>query len=158
MRAKDATDTSAGAVESRRGALVEGGGNCSLRRLSPSWRCLILHIDHVSSPRSSNPACGFPALGFRSRSCLRSREAALPHTQACQAVALPQPLVPEAHAPCTSPCASDTAACSRARRQRRRPDSAAPDRSGSPSRAALGSGVPPCCIPHRSAMNFQIGP
>ena len=51
-------------------------GIAVLRRLSPSCRCLILHLDHVSSPRSSNPACGFPALGSRSRSCSRPREAA----------------------------------------------------------------------------------
>ena len=153
---------SLGTVESRRGALVEGGASCRLGRLSPSCRCLILHLDHVSSPRSSNPACGFPALGFRSRSCLRSREAALPHLQAFQAVALPQPLVREAHElPRTSPRASDTgtgAAACVCVDSGVRPDSPAPDRSSSPSRAALGSGVPPCCIPHRSAMNFQMGP
>ena len=119
-------------VESRRGALVEGGGSCSLRRLSPSCRCLILHLDHGSHPHSSNRACGFPALGFRSRSCLRSREAALPHLQAFQIVDLPQPLVRELHElPRTSPCASDaatgTAACSRVRRQRRGPDSPLPE-------------------------------
>ena len=45
------------------------------RRLSPQCRCLSLHLDHVSSPRSSNPACGFPALGSHSRSCARPREA-----------------------------------------------------------------------------------
>ena len=31
-------------------------------------RCLSLHLDHVTSPRSSNPACSSPALGSRSRS------------------------------------------------------------------------------------------
>ena len=93
-------------VESRRGALVEGGGSCSLLRLSRSCRRLILHLEHDSSPRSSNPACGFPAPGSGTRSCLRSREAALPHLQAFQAVAPPQPLVREAHElPRTSPCA-----------------------------------------------------
>ena len=45
-------------------------------RRSPSFQCLILHLDHVSSPRSSNPACGFPALGSRLRSCSRPRESA----------------------------------------------------------------------------------
>ena len=30
---------------------------------------------HVSSPRSSNRTCGFPASGFRTRSCLRARKA-----------------------------------------------------------------------------------
>ena len=64
------------AVESRRGALVEGGGISGFRRLSPQCRCLSLHLDHVSSPRSSNPACGFPALGSHSRSCSRPRQAA----------------------------------------------------------------------------------
>ena len=85
------------AVESRRGALVEGGVSSCRRRLSPQCRCLSLHLDRVSSLRSSNRACGFPALGSRSRSCLRSREAALQHAQAYQAVVRPQPLVREAH-------------------------------------------------------------
>ena len=35
--------------------------------------------------------------GSRSRSCPRSREATLPHLQACQAVVHPQPLLREAH-------------------------------------------------------------
>ena len=61
---------------SRRGELVEGGGSRCCRGLSPKWQCLSLHPDHVSSPRSSNPACGFPALGSHSRSCARTREAA----------------------------------------------------------------------------------
>ena len=113
-------------VESRRGALVEGGWNSGFRRLSPSCWCLVLHLDRGSSPCASNPACRLPALGFRSRSCLRSREAALPHLQAFQTVALPRPLIREPHelhptSPCASDTATGTAACSRARRQRRRP-------------------------------------
>ena len=63
-------------VGSRRGALVEGGGSSCFRRLSSQRRCLSLHLDHVTSPRSSNPACGFPALGSRSRSRARTCEAA----------------------------------------------------------------------------------
>ena len=51
------------AVESRRGALVEGGGIRSCRRLSPRCRCLDPHVDNVSFPHSSIPACGGPALG-----------------------------------------------------------------------------------------------
>ncbi len=38
------------------------GSRCC-RRLSPSCRCLNLHHGHVSSPRSPNPPCGFPATG-----------------------------------------------------------------------------------------------
>ena len=96
---REVTSASArrGQVEARRGALVEGGGSGRFRRLSPQCRCLSLHLDGVSSPRSSNRACGFPALDSRSRSCLRPREAALPRFQAFQAVALPQPLVRKAH-------------------------------------------------------------
>ncbi len=64
------------AVESRRGAPVERWREHGFRRPAPSHLCLALHFDYVSSPRSSNPACGFPALGSRSRSCARTREAA----------------------------------------------------------------------------------
>ena len=46
------------------------------RRPVPSHLCFALHFGYVSSPRSSNPAYGFPALGPRSRSCARLREAA----------------------------------------------------------------------------------
>ena len=62
------------AVESRRGAPVERWRGHGFRRPAPSHRCLALHFDYVSSPRSSNRACGFPALGSRSRSCARTRE------------------------------------------------------------------------------------
>ena len=51
-------------IESRGDALVEGGGSSCCRRLSLLCQCLSLHLDHVSLPRSSNPACGFPALGL----------------------------------------------------------------------------------------------
>lgn len=54
--------------------LVEGRGSSCCRWLSPLCRCLSPHFDHVSSPRSSDPRCGFPTLDSRSRSCLRSRE------------------------------------------------------------------------------------
>ena len=63
------------ALESGRGALVEGGRISGVRRLSPVCRCPSLHIDHVPPPRASNPACGFPTLGSRSRSCSCLREA-----------------------------------------------------------------------------------
>ena len=72
-------------VESRRGALVEGGGNSCFRRPSPSCWCLVLHLDRVSSPCASNPACGFPTRGSHLRSCLRSLEAPLPQLEAFQA-------------------------------------------------------------------------
>ena len=43
-------------------------------------------LDYVSSPRSSNRTCGFPASGFRTRSCLRSRKALGRVRQASEAV------------------------------------------------------------------------
>ena len=49
-------------VEERRSSRVELVAVAHSFRHS---RCLSLHLDHVSSPRSSNPACGFPALGSR---------------------------------------------------------------------------------------------
>ena len=42
----------------------------------------------VSSPRSSNRTCGFPASGFRTRSCLRVRKAHGPWRQASEAVVI----------------------------------------------------------------------
>ena len=48
-------------VEERRLSRVEGVAVADSFR--HSW-CLSLHLDHVSSPRSSNPAYGFPALGL----------------------------------------------------------------------------------------------
>ena len=69
-------------VESRRGALVEGGGSSCCRRLSPQCRCLSLHLDHVSSPRSSNQravcqidslrSCGFDGPGAALRNDSRT--------------------------------------------------------------------------------------
>ena len=50
-----------------KGVAVAGGFRIS--------RCLSLHHSHVSSPRSSNRACGFPAPGSRTRSCRRPRKA-----------------------------------------------------------------------------------
>ena len=41
---------------------------------------------HVSSPRSSNRTCGFPASGFRTRSCLRTRKAQCVPRQTGEAV------------------------------------------------------------------------
>lgn len=84
-------------VESRRSAHAEGGGSSGSRRLSSSCRCLSLPLDPVASPRSSKPACGFPASGNRSRSSLRSRETALPQLQAFSIVVLPQSPIREAH-------------------------------------------------------------
>ena len=48
-------------------------------------------------PRSSNPACSFPALGSRSKSCIRPRKPDRPPTQARALHALPQVLVQAAH-------------------------------------------------------------
>ena len=132
-------------VESRRCALVGGVGNSCFRWLSPSFWCPVLHLDHGSSLCSSSPAYGFSALGSHSRSSLRSSEAALPHLQAFQTVVPPQLFVREAQVfpvlhlvlP-TQPLAQPLA-----RRWPRRSGSPAPDRGGSPSRAPLGSGLPP---------------
>ena len=44
---------------------------------------------HVSSPRSSNRACGFPAHGSRTRSCLRPREADRLRSKVSEPVFLP---------------------------------------------------------------------
>ncbi len=54
-------------------------------------------LGHVSSPRSSNRACGFPAHGSRTRSCLRPRKAARSRSKASEAHVIEQPLVREAH-------------------------------------------------------------
>ncbi len=43
----------------------------------------------VSSPRSSNRTCGFPASGFRTRSCLRPRKAGRSHAKADKAMFCP---------------------------------------------------------------------
>ena len=53
--------------------------------------------DYVSSPRSSNRTCGFPASGFRTRSCLRTRKAHGRSRQAHEAVFAMLPLVREVH-------------------------------------------------------------
>jgi len=60
-------------VESRRGALVGGGGIRGCRRLSPRCRCLDSHVDHISFPHSSNPACRVPALGSDDLTSLSGR-------------------------------------------------------------------------------------
>ena len=80
-----------------RGALVEGRWNSCCRRLSPQCRHLNPHLDHISSPRTSNRACGFPALGSRSRSCLRPCMADCPPLQAREPYVLPPALVQIAH-------------------------------------------------------------
>ena len=48
-------------------------------------------------PRPSNPACGFPALGSRSKSCIRPRKPDRPTPQARELHGLPQALVRAAH-------------------------------------------------------------
>ena len=48
-------------------------------------------------PRSSIRTCGFPASGWRARSCLRPREASGLRHQAGEAVGIPQLLVRKAH-------------------------------------------------------------
>ena len=61
-----------GAVESGAGALTLGSGGCSVAFapvLSPA------PMASFPVPRSSNRTCGFPASGFRTRSCLRARKA-----------------------------------------------------------------------------------
>ena len=59
-------------VESGAGALTLGSGGCSVAFapvLSPA------PMASFPVPRSSNRTCGFPASGFRTRSCLRARKA-----------------------------------------------------------------------------------
>ena len=51
----------------------------------------------VSSPRSSNRTCGFPAHGSRTRSCLRPRRTGRVRCKADEAVLSPELLVPVLH-------------------------------------------------------------
>ncbi len=54
------------------GAPMVGSGGCSVAfapGLSPA------PVTAFPDPRSSNRTCGFPASGFRTRSCLRARKA-----------------------------------------------------------------------------------
>ena len=60
-------------------------------------RCLSPCHDSVSSRRSANPTCGFPALGSRTRSCLRPRKAGRSRTEASELVVFPQLHVRESH-------------------------------------------------------------
>ena len=91
-----------GRVGSRRAAPVAGGGSSCCRRLSPRCRCLGRYLDHGSSPRSANPARSIPALGSRSRPCLRPRVVGGPPLQALEPHGLPKWLVRVAHGlPCT---------------------------------------------------------
>ena len=54
-------------------------------------------LGRVSSLRSSNRACGFPAHGSRTRSCLRARKAHGPPRQVNEAVVASQPLRRKTH-------------------------------------------------------------
>ncbi len=131
-------------VESRRGALVERGGSGCFRRLSPQCRCLSFHLDYVSSPRSSNPTCEFPALGSRSRSP-RPRQAGRPPLPAHEAHVLPQALVRVAHVlprPYLVLPAQPLEQLRPLRVERCVAGAARPGRSSSPSRASPGSIVP----------------
>ena len=60
-------------------------------------RCLTPRHGSVSSRRSSNRTCGFPASGSRTRSCLRPRKARRSRCKARETVVGPQSLVREAH-------------------------------------------------------------
>ena len=60
-------------------------------------RCLTPRHSSVSSRRSSNRTCRFPASGSRTRSCLRPRKARRTHRKAGEPVLLPEPLVRESH-------------------------------------------------------------
>ena len=67
-------------------------------RLSPSvGASLTFLLSYVSSPRSSNRTCRFPASGSRTRSCLRPREAGRLPLQAHEAEVIPQPLARVVH-------------------------------------------------------------
>ena len=82
------------AVESRAGAPVLGSGGLSVAfapGLSPA------PLTAFPVPRSSNRACGFPAPGFPSRSCLRPRKALGLRRKTGEAVYSPQPIIREAH-------------------------------------------------------------
>ena len=71
-RRADSTPIGALMVESGAGALTLGSGGCSVAFapvLSPA------PMASFPVPRSSNRTCGFPASGFRTRSCLRARKA-----------------------------------------------------------------------------------
>ena len=54
-------------------------------------------LGRVSSPRSSNRACGFPAHGSRTRSCLHPRRAGRARCKASEAMLSPELLVPVSH-------------------------------------------------------------
>ena len=73
----------------RMGVAVPGG----FRRC----RCLTPRRGSVSSRRSSNRTCGFPASGSRTRSCLRPRKARRAHGKAGEPVLLPESLVRKSH-------------------------------------------------------------
>ena len=73
-------------VESRTGAPTLGsGGNVRRFRFGPQSGS----HSHVSSSRSSNRPCGFPATGSRTRSCLRPRKAGRSRGKVNEVVVLP---------------------------------------------------------------------
>ena len=85
-------------VEATTGAVAVGGdGGSCFRPLSPGAGASPPCRDSVSSRRSSNRMCGFPASGSRTRSCLRPRKARRALRKAREPVLLPESLVREAH-------------------------------------------------------------
>ena len=60
-------------------------------------RCLTPRHDSVSSRRSSNRTCGFPASGSRTRSCLRPRKARRMRRKARETKLFPESLGREPH-------------------------------------------------------------
>ena len=73
---------------------VESGTGRAYGRVRWRFRCFRVGPQsgshgHVSSPRSSNRACGFPAHGSRTRSCLRPREADRSRSKVSEPVFLP---------------------------------------------------------------------
>ena len=81
-------------VESGAGAVTVGYGGCSVAfapGLSPS------PLVPFPDPRSSNRTCGFPASGFRTRSCLRARKGHGLPRETQEAVICAQPLFGVSH-------------------------------------------------------------
>ena len=81
-------------VESGAGAVTVGYGGCSVAfapGLSPS------PLVPFPDPRSSNRTCGFPASGFRTRSCLRARKGHGLPRETQEAVICAQPLFRVSH-------------------------------------------------------------
>ena len=81
-------------VESGADAVTVGYGGCSVAfapGLSPS------PLVPFPDPRSSNRTCGFPASGFRTRSCLRARKGHGLPRETQEAVICAQPLFGVSH-------------------------------------------------------------